>query len=171
MSNEDDDLIKQADEIVKQIQGGNLALTSKARTIRLARDIGKDALGRTKRQEYNLTDLVGNAVSDFLRIKSIKEEPIFEDYMNKIILSKRHIGLHDISCDLIKYIELARAKGVLKNIGIEKLQTEIKELKERLDQYEKENLKLKEENRNLHALVKNLGGESTGDVEGGNIDE
>lgn len=160
-----DDLINQADEIVKQMQSGNQVLTPKARTIRLVKETGKDALGRAKKKESNLTDLIGNAISDFVRFKSIKREPVIEDYMNDIIMQKRHMQLTAISCNLIKYIELARAKGVLKNVGIEKLHKEVKELRERLDVYEKENLKLKEENKNLRILVKTLGGNPTSSVE------
>lgn len=171
MSNEHDDIVKQAEEIVKQIQSGSLALTSKARTVILSRELGKDALGRIKKENRNLTDIIGNDISEFLRLKSIKKSPSLEDYLNQIILSKKRLGLHNVSCELIQCIELARAKRVLKNTGIENLQKEVEDLREQLDRYEKENLKLKQENKDLHTLVKNLGGESTSDVESSDQDE
>jgi 23S rRNA maturation mini-RNase III len=166
-----DTLINEARTIVKQIRNGEMELTPEARTLKVTREIGRDGWGRTKSETHVLATFIANQVANFVLADTIQvtetDTPHLEDYERTILRSKKFSRLHEISCELIDAIEYARAHGLLKIVGIENLKKEVEQLQERLDVYEKENLELKEENKNLHTLVKNLGGESTSDVESG----
>jgi len=170
-----DPLIEQARNIVKQIRSGELVLTPEARTIKITKETGKDAFGRTRKEFYSLSSLIANEVTNFVKADTIRtskaQAPHLEDYERTMLSSKKFVRLHEIACNLIEYIEYARANGVIKNVEVENLQKEVEQLRERLDIYEKENLQLKEENKNLHTLVENLGGKLTTDLEKGDEDE
>lgn len=145
-----DDLVIEAEDIVKRIRNGNLVLLPKARTIFITKTLGRDALGRVVKEEYSLADVIGEEVSNFLKAKSIRctksEVPFLQDYEITILRSKKDLRLHDISCKLIEYIEQARTNGVVED----------RNLTEKLEEYEEKNLRLEEENDKLQKECQRL---------------
>lgn len=153
-----DDLIIEADNIVQRIRNGSLVLLPEARNIKITKNVGKDALGRTIKEQHSLADLIGEEVSNFLKAKSIRcsksEWPTLPVYEIAILESKKDLRLLGVSSNLIEYIEQARTNGVIEDRNLtgklEECQKENARLEEENDKLQKECQRLKELNEELH---------------------
>lgn len=152
------EVINKAQEIVNQIQSGNLVLMFEARNIEVTTRTWKDALGRQVKEQYSLTDAIGKEVANFVKVSSTRfsksDLPSVEDYVINHLNSENRIRLHEISCHLIDYIEQARANGVLENRNVT---AKLKEYQEENERLKKKVDKLEKDNQKLHATLKSFG--------------
>jgi len=153
-----DELIAQADEIVRNIQNGNLVLTPEARKTIISKTVGKGLWGRELKEAYPLSALVANEVSNFLRVRSIQcgraKGRLPQDLDTIRLRSVKQRRLIEISCNLIEYIEYARANGLVENrdsMGkLKEYEEQNRRLKDKVD-------KLQKENQKLHQTLKRFG--------------
>lgn len=168
-------MIKEAEEFINQYRKGDTTLIPEAQKIMMPKYQGRDGLFKAK-EVYPLTDLIANEVFAYMAIKESllisKDKMTREAYPTEqlvnldIAVSQRR---DDIARKLLKYVELARANNVLiypnlsakaqKFDALEKEHEALKDKFARLQKYNnelvKENNKLTEDIKILHAFDKN----------------
>jgi hypothetical protein len=128
----------------------HLFLSPEARKMTWTAEIGKIFLGRPKKMQRCLPDIIGCAIAVYQHNKDVSPRLRFES-----------------ASELLDLIQRARAFRVIRNPKQQAraYEQEIEQLKEQINSLTDLNKKLALENKRLHNLVDNRGDTQVGDVE------
>jgi hypothetical protein len=146
-------VIAEVEDFIKKFSGGELVLSSEARTMTWSTRIGKNFLGLQRKIKKSFPDAFGYTIANY---------QIDRELSPSLRLKSAY--------DLLDLIQRARAWGVIKNVKQQAFayEQEIEKLKEQIANLKSLNEKLTVENKRLHNPVpekRNNKNTQVGDVE------
>jgi hypothetical protein len=139
-------VIAEVDDFIKHVDDGDLIITPEARKIMLTIPTGKNPLGLSVKEEHSLAELLSCAIGNYQVVKDCVHRFHELKTPNPLVRQALDSRLSDSADELLRYIKRSRVYGVIED----------RNLTNKLKEYEKQNLKLKETVTNLETELLKL---------------